>query len=424
MTKHLHMLRIHPTLQKFERPSAHSTYSPSAAERWLGGCAYSVKASENIPSESSKYSEEGTLAHTVCEAVFREQYFNVPFPVELHMEMLSYDGAEMLACAKGYADVIEHWLENKETIGDIVWYGLEQGIPVFPEEGCFGTADCLIIGTKSAAVIDYKHGKGKNVSAGSLQLKVYAAGIARYLIDVPKDYKIHAIVYQPRTDTAPKETSYTMAELNQCLGDIWNSIQESKKKDLEPVEGNHCYWCPASRTKDLNLKCKVIKEKPLKLAQENFGKFLADMNNPIEKLGDPNVARDEAIIKIHALYPLLKKIVEDTTEEFMMRLQTGEAIPGVRVIEELGNRVINAENDQDAAKMIASKFLIEPWKEIPATKKLRTITEIEKEIGKNKLDSICVRKVKKKIDIIDDKMRAILGEMAAYGKMINSQEDS
>jgi hypothetical protein len=416
-------VKIDNTLKNFVRPSPHSTFSPSASDRWLGGCAYSVNAVKNIPEESSKYAEEGTLAHSVCEAVFYEQFLGVKFPVELSMEMIGYDSNEMMECAHGYSEVITYWLQNKEQIGDIVWYGLEKGIPIFPEEGCFGTADCLIIGTKSAVVIDYKHGKGKNVSANTLQLKVYASGIARYLGDVPEGYKVYAVVYQPRTDMAPKETSYTMPELNQCLGQIWESIQESKKPNLEPIEGSHCFWCPASRTKDLNLKCKIIKDKPLKLAQENFGKFLADMAMPVEKVTDPNPMRDEAIIKIMGLFPLMKKIVEDCTDEFMMRLQDGEVIPGVRIVESFGNRVLNAESDEDKANLLTSKFKIDPWKVIPATKKIRTLTEIEKELGKGKLDSVCVRKITKKVDIMDEKMQAILGEMAAYGQSIKNSEE-
>jgi hypothetical protein len=164
-------------------------------------------------------------------------------------------------------------------------------------------------------------------------------------------------------------------------------------------------------------------EKPLKLAQENFGKFLADMNNPIEEFNAPNPARDAAIVKIHALFPLMKKIVEDTTEELMMRLQSGEHVEGVRIVEKLGNRVLNAENDEQAATLIKSKFDVDPWKVIPATKKIKTITEIEKVIGKNKLDSLCVRKVKKEIDIMDGKIRDSLGEMSAYREMIKSEED-
>lgn len=414
-------LQIHNDLLDFVRPTPHSTFGPSGAERWMS-CAYSIEGSKDIPEQTSSYAEEGTLAHSVCEAVFRQQYFDFPFPVDLQMQMLGYDGDEMMACAQGYVDVIAFWLNNKEAIGNVLFYGIEKGIPVFPEDGCFGTADCLIIGDKGAVVIDYKHGKGKSVAANSLQLKVYAAGVARYLANVPEEYSVHCIVYQPRTDMAPKEIAYTMGELNQSLDDIWKAIQKTKQKDLEPVEGNHCFWCPASRTKDPNKKCKLMKEKPLKLAQENFGKFLADMNAPIEKFNAPNSKRDAAIVKIHALFPLMKRIVEDTNEELMMRIESGEVIDGVRIVEEYGNRQLNFDSDEQAAAAIKTQYAVDPWKIIPETKKLKTITEIEKAIGKNKLDSLCVRKVKKKIDIMDGKIRDILGDMSAYSEMINQGE--
>jgi hypothetical protein len=118
----------------------------------------------------------------------------------------------------------------------------------------------------------------------------------------------------------------------------------------------------------------------------------------------------------------MKKIVEDTTEELMMRIEAGEYVEGVRIIEELGNRQLNFETDEQAAAALKTQFNIDPFKIIPETKKLKTITEIEKVVGKNKLDSLCVRKVKKKVDIIDGKIRDILGEMATYREMINQGE--
>jgi hypothetical protein len=419
---------ILPALLNFVRPSPHSKFSPSAADRWLS-CPFSINATVGIPEEQSVYSIEGTLAHSVCEAVFRMRFFDVQMPEKLLLEMamLPDHGQEMMDCAHAYADTIIFWLNNESVIGKIIWFGLEKGIPVFPEEGCFGTADCLIIGTKGAVVLDFKYGKGKNVAPNSLQLKVYAAGVFKYLKDIPENYKFIAVVHQPRTDMAPKEHTYAGVELGVFLNEIKFAIDESKQAGLTPLEGNHCFWCPAKRTKDRSKMCPSILEKPLKLAQENFKKFMDDMSAPVDNHVDPNPKRDQAIMKIMGLYPLMKQVYESGMEEFKMRLQAGEAIPGIRLVEEYGNRTLNAETDDEKARLIKEKFNIEAFKQVPATKKLKTITEIEKEIGKNKLDSICVRKVTKKVDIMDEKMRDILGEMAAFGTMIkhgNGQEDT
>lgn len=423
-------IQIHPNFLEFVRPSPHSTYSPSAADRWLrSGCSASIRLSAGIPEETSEYSEEGTFAHSVCEAVFRQLFYFVPFPEELKNRIIMWElkdpkrhGAfeEMLEHAHQYVAVIEHYLTSG-VLGDILHVWIEKGVPIYPEKGCFGTGDCIIIGTRGAAVIDFKYGRGKNVSARSLQLKVYAAGVRRYM-QVPADYRFHAVVYQPRTDIAPKTHEYSVAELDEFLQEIWLSILACEDANAKPCEGNHCYWCPAKRTRDPKFKCPLFKEKAVTLANERFDQFFADMNAPVESLKPEHTSkRDQALIKLIALFPMIKDAVEAGKEEFLFRLQGGEAIPGVRIIEEPGNRRFNAEKPEDVESLVASHFPnFSVWKEVPATRKLKTITEIEKELGKNKLDPICVRKVAKKVDILDDKTNAILGEMAAYARMINN----
>ena len=422
-------MKIHQDLLHFKRPSDHSKYSPSASDRWYledgKGCAFSVEFAEHIPNIDTVYSKEGTLAHSVCEAVIRQDHIGIPFPVELQMQMMSWDHQEMMDCAHGYKDVVNFWLNNP-AIGNVIWWGLERGVPVFPEKGCFGTGDCIIIGTLGAVVIDYKHGKGKNVSATSTQLKIYAAGIARYLENPPEGYLVHAVVYQPRTDQFSKDHTYTMPELYECLGIIWKSIEVAESKDLVPIEGNWCYWCPAKRTTDPKLKCPAILGKPLQMAKENFAGFLNDMNAPIESLGGANPKRDEAIIKLIGLAPLIAQYAKDGKEELQMRIERGEKIPGIKLVEVYGNREIVGKNIDEKAQTIRSKFpQINPVKFVPSSTKMKTLSELEKELGKEGkelLDKVCMKKVTKEVEILDDKVQAILGEMYAYGTMITNNQ--
>lgn len=419
----------------FKRPSPHSKFSPSSADRWLiTGCPFSTEfiLAQNYVEEKNEYSEEGTLAHSYCEAMFRHIYFGLAIPAKLIEEINMWimgdfqkrSGAleEMDRCAREYVDVLTHWLNNRDVIGEVIYYKLEAPTPIFPEEGCFGTSDCIIVGTRGAVIIDFKYGKGKNVSADTAQCKVYAAGLLRYMANVPQDYMFHVVVHQPRTSLHPKEHSYTRDELGEFLNVIWHSIQVSKQKDLNPVEGNHCFWCPAKRTKIVEKKCPSILGKPERVANERFDSFLADMYAPVDSIVAPNPKRDQALLKIHALFPLMKQIVKDSTEEIKMRLEKGEAVYGFTLTPEEGKREIAGENDLQKAKLIQEKFGINPWKEIPATPKLMTITEIEKILGKNKLNVICTKKTTKKVDILSDKMQAVLGDMSAFAQMINNGE--
>lgn len=407
----------------FVRPSDHSKYSPSSADRWLKtGCPASINLCKDIPpGETSKYAEEGTMAHELCEHFVRESFMGLPVPNDMHLmlAMLPDQGEEMTICAQQYVDVVSYWLSPEAGLGDIVWWGLEKGVPVFPELGCFGTADCLVVGTKGAAVIDFKYGRGKNVSADTLQLKVYAAGLAKH-IDIPKDhmYPITAVVHQPRTDADAKEYTYRFDELIDFLDVIHESILIAERGDTQPVEGNHCFWCPANRTRDLNLKCPIKREKPLKLAQENFDKFMAD-SQKMPETDELKARRDAAIIKLMSLMPAIEHIVTQGQDEFMHRINQGEHIEGVRIVDKQGRRKINAENDADAKALLMQHFPnVNPVEIIPAKEKIRTITSLEKELGRGKLEPICVRPIKKEIEVLDDKKREILNSMTNYAKQI------
>lgn len=423
------MITIHEALLNFVRPSDHSTFSPSSTDRWMA-CPYSIKASEGIPSESSVYSEEGTLCHSVCEALFYEEYYGIPFPNDLTMQMLNWDmkkpgtSQEMMSCAHTYVDVVTHYL-NSDEIGEVIWWGLEKGIPIFPEEGCFGTGDCIIVGTKATATIDYKHGQGKNVQADSPQLKSYAAGVARHLTGLPDDYKFISVVVQPRTDIAPKTAEYSYNEIMHHLGLIWEAIQESKTAS-EPCEGSHCYWCPAKRTKDPTKKCPAIADKAFKVAQEDFGKFLEDMHVPNKSLANQTTERrDAAILKVISLLPLMKKIAEDGEAEFMYRMEKGETIPGVKLVEEPGKRQWVFDKDESMISALKVNFPdLNPVKEIPATTKLMTITEVEKIVGKNKCDGLTIKKITKKVKVEDSKVQEVLNELSSYNNMLMSGGDN
>ena len=405
------IVKIHNDLLNFVRPSAHSTFSPSASDRWME-CPFSIEATKNIPNETSKYAEEGTLAHSVCEAEFAKEFFGIGYPNDLQMKIIALEdeGAEMMDSAYVYISCIKAWLNLEEEIGNVLSYGLEKGIPIFAEEGAFGTADTLIIGDKGCAVIDFKYGKGKSVNADSLQLRTYLAGVLKHLIDVPEDYRFHSVIVQPRTDYAPKAHTYTKAEIKDHLEAVWNAIQETKKSNLEPVRGKHCFWCPASRTKDSALKCPAIKTETLKVAQEDFGKFMADMSAPVEKFGDNNDKRDSAIIKVMSLLPLMQKIAKDGEEEFAYRISKGENIPGVQITEKAGNRTW-LHTDENEMKGAIQKLYpkIDPIKTVT---KLMTITEFEKQAGKKSADALTYKPLNKKLVVQDAKVQEILGDLA------------
>ena len=414
-------IEIHPTLINFVKPDAHSKYSPSSADRWWGGCPYSIEASVGVPEESNEYAEEGTLGHSVAEAVFREREVGIPMPYALSLEVstLKDNGDEMIQAGNDFYDIVKYWMNNRNQIGDILWFGQERGIPVFPEESCYGTGDFVIVGSKASVVIDFKYGR-KPVEACCKQLKVYAAGIARHINKAPKDYGIFAVIHQPRANPSVKEHYYPIQEMYNALESIWESIHIAKRKDLEPVEDSkHCFWCPLKRTTDLSKRCSIIMNKPLKLAQERFSTFMAD-SNLVPDSADKKARRDEAIIKLMTLLPAIEEVVEQSKDDFQRRLEAGEHIPGVVLNRKYGNRILNAESDEDAAAMIIDMFPgVQPWEVVSKTK-IKALGKIEKIVGKGNLDPLCVKKVSKEVCILDEKQKSVINSMSQFAQSISN----
>lgn len=408
---------LSPTFRKFVRPSEHSTFSPSAAERWEN-CPYSVAATSGMPDVANKYQTAGTEAHTICEDFVNHELFSGPWT-----QALQWATNEQMDWARGWLSVVTHWASNP-ALGKILFVGLEVGVPIFPEDGAFGTADLVVVGTKGAAVADFKSGKGHVVNARAAQLKQYLLGVYRHLFGVPEDYTFHAVVYQPPVSDTPKEYVYSVQELHAYAKEVKEAIDSTKRPGLQPVMGSWCQWCKARRATDPTKKCPAFKQKELDLANADFEQYLSDMNAPVPDLATENPKRDQALLKLMALKPLIDHVVKDAQAEFQERLAKGEKIFGVRLTEKLGNRTWADEDEKAMAIKLKEKYGIDPW--IVPQPKLKTITLVEREVGKKNFDNgLTVRPVKKTVEVMSENMREILGEMANYGQaLIESEQES
>lgn len=410
------MIKISDKFINFRRPSDHSTFSPSSMERFIN-CPASLRLCSSIPTEEEQdYSKEGTLAHKIAEAYFYANMLDVTLPKSLIAEAQqwkSYD--EMINGAQAYTSELETWLNHIE-VGRILWYGLEVATPIIPEEGCYGTGDCVIIGSRSCVIIDYKFGR-KKVHADSMQLRAYAAGVLAHLENVPDDYRIYAVIVQPRVDYASTVHCYSKDQVEEFFLEIKSMIERAKDPSEQPFRGDkkHCFWCPASRTKDPAHKCPAIRKELDVVSAEDFRGYLIGSSGEIEKLG-PDPKRDFALKKLIAFAPVIEQAAKKAREEFEFRIERGEVIEGFEYQEVLGNRVWRYD-DQRIAQALAETFEKmegKCFKVVPETKKLLTISEVEKIVGKNKLDQFVVRPVKKELVLVDEEQLKIRKQFLEY----------
>ena len=91
---------------------AHALLSASSSHRWLE-CPPSAVANEAYPNQDTSFTQEGTLAHEVAEAVASGRIL----PENKEKDGLA-EGItrEMVECAKEYADYIEEQKKSNDAI--------------------------------------------------------------------------------------------------------------------------------------------------------------------------------------------------------------------------------------------------------------------------------------------------------------------
>lgn len=143
-------------------PNAHALLSASSSLRWLN-CPPSARLSENYEDKSSDFAAEGTDAHELCEYKLKKALGQ---RAKNPTENLTWYNEEMEECASGYAKyVMELIAQAKKNCADPVVL-IEQRLDYskYVTDG-FGTGDCVIIADGTLNIVDYKHGKGVEVSS-------------------------------------------------------------------------------------------------------------------------------------------------------------------------------------------------------------------------------------------------------------------
>lgn len=234
---------------------AHSPLGGSTLKRW-SHCPGSIRLSRGIPNRSSKYAEEGTLAHEVAATYLRTLRWPKADPEMLEAVKVYTDviAAEMKALAKPRI-----WIEQKFSLAQI-------------HPNLFGTADCVIYDHNSRLlkVVDYKHGSGTVVEVQEAgkpneQLMYYALG-ASLSLNLAVD-ALEIVIVQPRCPHADGPVRrFRMDGL--CLLDFAADLAEFAQKTEDPNAplraGSHCKFCPASGI------CSEIHKNALTVAKAEF----------------------------------------------------------------------------------------------------------------------------------------------------------
>ena len=240
----------------------HALLSASSAHRWLN-CPPSAQFCADLEDKGSEYAQEGTDAHSLCEHKLK---LALGMETTDPTENLSFYNEEMEQCANDYAAyVMELVAEARKTCKDPVVL-IEQRLDFsrFVPDG-FGTGDCVIIADGTLYIVDYKHGKGVEVSAdANPQMMLYALGALELFDGIYDIDTVRMAIFQPRRENI---SVFTMSK-----SDLYKWAEETLSPTAKlAYEGGGEFacgdWCRFCKAK---ANCRKRAEYNLELARYDF----------------------------------------------------------------------------------------------------------------------------------------------------------
>lgn len=183
----------------------------------------------------------------------------------------------------------------------------------------FGTADCIVIADGVMNIVDYKHGKGVEVSAvGNPQMRLYALGALEIFDGIYDIDTIRMTIFQPRKGNVSTDVIEKDALLEWADGEL----SEKAKLAYDGQGDFHCGdWCRFCKAK---AECRERAAANLELARYDFQ--------------TPALLDDEEIADILGKVDALTAWASDVKEYALQQAVSGKDWPGWKLVEGRSNR--------------------------------------------------------------------------------------
>lgn len=338
--------------------TAHALLSPSSSSRWLN-CTPSARLEEKVEDKGSEYAEQGTCAHALCECKLRHLLNEETLESINEFKLLRdkwYD-TEMENCANDYVEIV--WNKYQEALKSdrrarlLVEQQLNfsSWIP-----NSFGTADAEIVTENTMEVIDFKYGKGVEVSAvKNTQMMIYALGA---LGDYDLDYdikEVHMTIVQPRLHNV-SEWTISADELK-----AWADTTLRERANMafagegEQKAGEWCKFCK------VKARCAVLANNAVAAYTQHTDKTLIT---------------DEEMPSILGLIPAIKSWCTAVEDYATAMAIDGHKWKGFKLVE---GRSVRKVTDPDG---LSSRLEYAGYSDIYKPAELKSIGDLERMIGR------------------------------------------
>jgi hypothetical protein len=338
--------------------SDHAKLSPSKRSRWAL-CPGSIREEAKYPDTGSgPAAADGTHSHTLLEHCIKN---GLSDPMDQVGETFTdHEGtfkvdADRAARVKSAID----YIRDRSMNGLFPVISEQKVDPAFllGRDDLSGTVDCQILGPDWLELIDYKDGMGVVSAEGNLQLEQYAYGVlAGYKLPVNGAYPIEYVkmtIIQPKLALRgmPAITSHTVTvrSLLDNAGTIIVQAAATDKPDAPLVPGeSQCKFCRAKGScnalasnvmKEVGIMFQPVVTQTLDVAQQSADK-------------DPSTMDDAQIAQIMEAAPLMRQLLEGVEKEALRRLEMGQVIPGLKLVNGRGSRAWALPEDEMAEKLV------------------------------------------------------------------------
>lgn len=357
----------------------HARLGPSAAHRWIH-CPGSVRLVESLEitgaDTGSVYAAEGTAAHSVAEIVASYHHGRITeamLEAALSAWRGSNDGAEWLGdrtIKEAELEMVEHALIYSDVITNELdrqpgWSEMHLELKVHPGvPSVWGTGDCVIVGPREVAAIDYKYGTGVRVAApDNEQLMLYALGALEADI-LGTAETIRIIIVQPRLDHV-SVWELPVAQLKAWREEVAIPAAELAMTGDAPFGPSvgACRFCPARG------QCRAQVEW---IAQQDFKA--------------PDLMDEDDYAYALSILPAVRQWAQEVEERALQLVYSdGGKIPGYKVVLSGGKRAIT---DEEAAveKLVDAGYDRAKVVKPPETR-IQTLAVLDKvvRVGKTKV---------------------------------------
>jgi len=337
--------------------SARAQLSPSKRSRWAL-CPGSIREEAKYPEqESGPAAVDGTHSHTLLEKCIKEGRPANSFVGE---NLFDHDGQFKVDADRAARVQIALDYIAERSIGGVLPVVSETRVDpahLLGRDDLSGTVDVQIIGGDTLELIDYKDGMGIVSAEGNMQLEQYAYGVlAGYKLPVNGAYPFEYVrmtIIQPKLAMKGMKpiTSHTVTvrSLLDNMGTIITQAAATDKPDAPLVPGeSQCKFCRAKGScsalasnvmKEVGIMFQPIVNQTLDVAQQSADK-------------DPSTMDDAQITQIMEAAPLMRQLLEGVEKEALRRLEAGQTIAGLKLVNGRGSRVWALPEDQIAEKLV------------------------------------------------------------------------